>query len=202
MGSPHQQRGVVLFFALIALVVMSLAAVGLIRSVDTNTLIAGNLASRQAATTSGDAGIESAIAWLDTTETNDHLKNIYTDLTHTFNITDAANGYYSNVDPALDLFANATWSAATNINSVPDDSDNTVRYIVQRMCRTANQVLSTTNCLFSSAVVNNNNQIVPLYSSICSGPGCPAGGQSPVYRVTSKITGPKNTASYIQAFIY
>ena len=38
------QRGVVLFFALIALVAMSLAAVALIRSVDTSTIIAGNLA--------------------------------------------------------------------------------------------------------------------------------------------------------------
>ena len=36
-----QQSGMVLFLALIALVVLSLAAVALIRSVDTNNLIAG-----------------------------------------------------------------------------------------------------------------------------------------------------------------
>ena len=59
-----QQRGVVLFLALIALVIMSLAAVALIRSVDTNTLIAGNLSFKQAATTSADAGTEAAIAML------------------------------------------------------------------------------------------------------------------------------------------
>lgn len=201
MGRVHQQRGVVLFFALIALVVMSLAAVGLIRSVDTNTLIAGNLASRQAATTSGDAGVEAGLAWLDLTETNNHLKNVYQDPAHAFNITDAASGYYSNADPALNLFAKPIWDAITNILP-PDNSGNEVRYIVQRMCRTANQPLSTANCLFSSAVVNNNNQIVPLYSSICSGPGCPTGGQSPVYRVTARVTGPKATVSYIQAFLY
>jgi len=60
-GYASRQRGVVLFFALIALVVMSLAAVALIRSVDTNTLIAGNLAFKQAATSSGDSGLEMAI---------------------------------------------------------------------------------------------------------------------------------------------
>jgi Tfp pilus assembly protein PilX len=59
-----RQRGVVLFFTLIALVVMSLAAVALIRSVDTSTMIAGNLAFKQSATTSGDGGIEAAVSWL------------------------------------------------------------------------------------------------------------------------------------------
>lgn len=56
-----KQRGVVLFFALIALVAMSLAAVALIRSVDTSTLIAGNLAFKQATKNSAEAGIEAAI---------------------------------------------------------------------------------------------------------------------------------------------
>ena len=42
-----KQRGVVLFIALIALVAMSLAAVALVRSVDTATIIAGNLAFKQ-----------------------------------------------------------------------------------------------------------------------------------------------------------
>jgi Tfp pilus assembly protein PilX len=61
-----KQRGVVLFFALISLLAIMLAAVALIRSVDTSTMIAGNLAFKQAATTSGDAGTEAAINWLTT----------------------------------------------------------------------------------------------------------------------------------------
>ena len=44
---------------------MSLAAVALIRSVDTSTVIAGNLASKQSATTSADSGIETALDWMD-----------------------------------------------------------------------------------------------------------------------------------------
>ena len=60
----HAEKGVVLFIALIALVVMSLAAVALIRSVDTNTLIAGNLGFKQSATVSADSGVETAITWL------------------------------------------------------------------------------------------------------------------------------------------
>ncbi|HLB44195.1 MAG TPA: hypothetical protein VJK49_02320, partial [Candidatus Limnocylindrales bacterium] len=58
------QRGVVLFIALIVLVAMSLAGVALIRSVDTGSVIAGNIAFRQTAMHVGDNGIEAARTWL------------------------------------------------------------------------------------------------------------------------------------------
>ena len=85
-----QQRGVVLFLALIALAILSLAAVALIRSVDTNTLIAGNLSFKQAATTSADAGTEAAITMLlgMRDSSANAGKNVLMDATHTFNITE------------------------------------------------------------------------------------------------------------------
>lgn len=212
LGHSLKQRGVVLFFALIALVVMSLAAVALIRSVDTSTLIAGNLASKQAATNSGDAGIENAIAWMAATETANIILNVYTDAPHPFNITNAANGYYSNADPALNLFAAATWNAITAIPPVIDSSGNTVSYIIQRMCRTTNALLYTqennvvvppqTGCLFSAAALDKDGMEIKLPQEICDGPGCPKGGQAPLYRITARITGQRNTVSYIQTFVY
>ena len=54
---PQRQHGLVLFFALIAMVVMSLAAVALIRAVDTSTLIAGNLACKTACKTFQVSGV-------------------------------------------------------------------------------------------------------------------------------------------------
>ena len=54
-GSQH---GIVLFTVLIALVVLSLASVALVRSIDTGVTIAGNLAFRQAATQAADAGTD------------------------------------------------------------------------------------------------------------------------------------------------
>ena len=113
-----KQRGVVLFFTLIAMLAMMLAAVALIRSVDTSTLIAGNLAFKQAATTSGDAGIENAIVSLTATQTANNALNVLSDATHPFNITNAAAGYYSNADPALDLSIPAMTVNDTKIPSV------------------------------------------------------------------------------------
>jgi hypothetical protein len=186
---------------------MSLAAVALIRSVDTSSMIAGNMAFKQAATTSGDAGAEAAIAWL--TATNlaataaraGTANTVLTDLTHPFNVTNAANGYYSNADPALNLFADATWNIST-IPAVIDGSGNSKRYIIQRMCRTANALVTVQNCLFSGALQDTNGQSIPLPQDICTGTGCPAQGQSPQIRITTRVDGPRNTISYVQTFVY
>lgn len=206
-----KQRGIVLFFALIALVALSLAAAALIRSVDTSTLIAGNLAFKQSATSSGDSGVEAAMAWLRTTQNSNNTLNVLNDPAHAFNQDSLANGYYSSVhddtnDPGyLDLFADATWANGISALAGSDPepaTGNTTRYIIQRMCRTANQPIQTASCLFSGALQDNNGQHIKLPQEVCQGAGCPVAGQTPMLRITSRITGPKNTVSYVQAFVY
>jgi type IV pilus assembly protein PilX len=197
----HKQRGVVLFIALIALVVMSLAAAALIRSVDTNTLITGNLAFKQSAVVSSDRGIETALAWVNTTA----IANLAT-----LNGNSVANGYFSTFDELdLDdraiLKAAATWTA----NSAPAtgngitagrelDTGNEIRYIVQRMCR---EPLAPTkeNCQFGEAEVGSGSK------GVKSGDEAGAivdSAESPIYRVTVRVVGPKNTVSYTQTYVY
>jgi len=195
-----KQRGVVLFLALIALVALSLAAVALIRSVDTSTLIAGNIAFKQSATTSADAGVESAIASLAGVQSANSSINVLTNAAHPFNITNAANGYYSNAN-SIDLFADDPWDVIT-IPAVTDSSGNTIRYIIERMCRTADQPIQNADCLFSDAVEDSNGQQIALPQDVCDGDGCPVAGQTPQIRITARATGPKNSVSYVQAFVY
>ncbi|MBU0621905.1 MAG: pilus assembly PilX N-terminal domain-containing protein [Gammaproteobacteria bacterium] len=202
-----KQRGVVLFFALIALVAMSLAAVALIRSVDTSTLIAGNLAFRQSATTVADAGIEAAMGWLDDTELDNGVLNVVTDPIHPFNVTDLDTnpGYHSSFDPNLNLFADTTWDDDNNNNRLvgtDPTTGNEVRYVIQRMCRIADQPIKDAECLFSDAKQDLNGQNIPLPQEICVGPRCPAAGQSPQIRITARTKGSRNTVSYVQAFVY
>ena len=71
--SGHTQEGVVLLISLIVLVAMTLAAIALVRSVDTTNIIAGNLAFQQAATNAGDLGSEQAIDWIQTQATGTSL---------------------------------------------------------------------------------------------------------------------------------
>jgi Tfp pilus assembly protein PilX len=207
IGNPRvtKQRGVVLFFALVALVAMSLAAVALIRSVDTSTIIAGNLAFKQSATSAGDGGIDAAMAWLANTEANNVGINVLNDASHHFNITNLATrpGYHSNAG-TLDLFDNTTWDDDDNNNALvgTDAAGNTIRYVIERMCRNANQTIQNAECLFSSAIQDNNGQNIPLPQEVCSGAGCPVAGQTPQIRITARAQGPRGAVSYVQAFVY
>jgi len=205
-GRPARQRGVALFFALICMVAIMLAAVMLVRSVDTATLIAGNLAFQQAATRSGDGGTESAINYLSGVEAANSAKNVLTDATHSFNNDNATAGYYSYLDPAKSLTSTSgshfNWDDNDSVLVGTDTSGNTVRYVIQRMCAVQNTVARDARCLFSGAALDNNGQNIPLPQEVCNGPGCPAAGQAPELRVTTRVQGPKNTVSYVQAIVY
>jgi Tfp pilus assembly protein PilX len=191
MNPPKKQRGVVLFIALVALVAMSLAAVALIRSVDTNTIIAGNLAFKQAATASSDSGLESAITWLSTTSTAS-TAGLDADLT--------ANGYYSTsaADAKTLAVASTTPATGSGITSGTDSSGNTIRYVVQRMC-TATGAASKATCLYGAPASSTYSQAV---KDATQAGALTSSGDSVMYRVTTSVAGPKNTVSFTQAFVY
>lgn len=203
-----QQRGVVLFFTLVALLVMSLAAVALIRSVDTATLIAGNLSFKQASTNSSSAAAEVAMDWLINTQAAASGISVITNSTHPLNQDQPANGYYSSMDPAANLTNGSTiqWTNADSKLVFADAQGNTVRYVIHRMCYRGNQALvdpvaGPAGCLFSGATLDNNEKQVPLPPDICNGEGCPKAGQSPQMRITTRTTGPRGTISYVQTFV-
>ena len=206
-GSPHlstarKQRGVVLFIALIALVTIMLAAIALMRSVDTSTVIAGNLAFKQSAATSGDGGVQAAINWMTAVAAAAPGVDPSITLAHPFNTDNPVNGYYAALRATDNTFVTAptTWvngSSAVFNGDNPDAAGNSMRYIIERMCNvgTAGQALSTANCLFSNAAQGG-------ISHVAGEPSPFTGGLSPINRVTVRITGPRNTTSYIQAFVY
>jgi type IV pilus assembly protein PilX len=197
----HRQRGVVLFIALIALVTLMLAAVALVRSVDTSALISGNLAFKQAATTGGDSGITLAINRMKAIGTANAALNPTKDAGHPFNTSDPANGYYSWLDSALDLKAAATWAPGASYppagTQITDANGNTIRYIIQRMCKNsaAGALAVASNCVYSASQADKETHDPNVVRPVTS-------GSSPLNRVTVQITGPRNTVSYVQAFIY
>lgn len=203
------QKGIVLFFTLLALLGISLAAVALIRSIDTGSLIAGNLTFKRSATNSGDTGIEAAIAWLTTTEAANTTLNVLMNTNHPFNNDGGKGaylnaGYYSSLDTSKSLTTGNgfQWTDADSQSVGIDNSGNSIRYIIQRMCRTANAPIQSANCLFSSPPDSKNGMNILLPQEVCQGTGCPTAGQAPQLRITAKISGPRNTISYVQAFVY
>lgn len=185
-----KQKGLVLFIALIALVVLSLAAVALIRSVDTNTMIAGNLGFKQSATMSADSGVETAITWLNANQA-----------AATTEADQTASGYYATSAANAKTLADASALVATGAGIVAGyeaTSGNTITYVIQRMCRAAGPS-NTANCMYGPPGVVKDSNLVCDASNPCLNP-TPA--NSLMYRVTTKVVGPRNTVSYTQAFIY
>lgn len=204
------QRGIVLFIAMVALVVMSLASVALIRSVDTNSLITGNLSFKQTSMISSSYGIESL---------SDFLGNRASDFAY---VSDPSNGYYAlctatqsspaNICDGALLLQDATWQAGATsrladglqIAAGIDAYGNTIEYIVERMCSSFDPVAtpagSATNatCLLARRAKGGGSQI-GVSEPKAGGPLLVT--DLPIYRVTVRVRGPKNTTSFVQAFI-
>ena len=199
MPSLQRQRGVTLIIALIVLVAMTLAGLALVRSVDSATLLAGNLAFRQSAEASADEAMETAIG-------------VVRGMTSAALIADGASGsgYFAELPAAdVDFTGSATtttgddfdWSTAATISA--DTAGNSAAYVIHRLCQAAG-ALSATTCTtwqVSSTPVSGEGIVVAG-----EGYGDAALKGTPtvmrgLYRITVRISGPRNTYSYVQAIV-
>lgn len=199
-----RQRGVVLFVALIVIVAMALAGLALVRSVDTNVIVAGNIAFKQGATNAGDQGIEAARTWL--------LANKGT--LSDDQVVANTSAYYSNWQATADLTGNDPtkgdfdWNGNALQVTANDGAGNRVRYVIHRMCANSNTTPSSTTCVKVSSTTTGSTSSGGEYSGRR---GYEGGGSSSgfnlnnatvYYRITVRVDGPRNTTSYVQALMY
>lgn len=190
IASRSKQAGVTLLITLIVLVAMTMAAISLMRSIDTTNIIAGNLAFQQAATHAADAGTEAAV------------NTLLPSLAANNQLSCSANcplGYASFRQP-LQEPPFVTWESywagvqARSITLATDALGNTVSYMVESLCDGNGQ---TGTCVSSP----------PSVAVSCSGSDLGAGSQQCIasarkyYRITSRVQGPRNAVSYIQAIV-
>jgi len=188
--SRARQHGAVLFIALIVLVAMSLAGIALIRGVDTANLIAGNLAFKQNATHGGDWGVELARTWLQ----SQSATTLYND--------DAVDKrYFASMQSGLDFTAtdpsrpDFDWTT-NSYNAGDDPAGNKVRYVIHRMCDIAGNPGSV-NCVRTSTGGTADST---KGGSTYGGAALPSTSQI-YYRITARVTGPRNTVSYVQVMV-
>jgi Tfp pilus assembly protein PilX len=185
IAKPRHQSGVVLFIALIVLVAMSFTGLAIMRSVGAGLLVASNLAFKQTTTAGAERGVEAAKAWL-VLQAGGYLENDHT-----------GTGYYSSwatFDPMT-----FNWGAGTT-SLTADPAGTSIRYVIHRLCQTAN------------ASINATGQQCVLKSVATTTSGGSAGGVaygsfnlktkvSPYYRITVRSDGPKNAVSYVQVIL-
>ncbi|HRE13210.1 MAG TPA: hypothetical protein PLD37_03335 [Usitatibacteraceae bacterium] len=190
---PRREKGLVLFIALIVLVAMSLAGVALMRSVDTGTIVAGNMAFKQAAIMVADRGTQEATRWLQTNSAGPTLQT-----------TNEGQGYFSSRPVAEpDWFLADSWAQSVALNGgAPDASGNVVRYVIHRMC-------TLPDTPYNGAVAGVANQCALYYaaSAAASGGSMAVGAPQFIgtpqlyYRITTRVEGPRNTVSVIQTSV-
>jgi hypothetical protein len=210
---PSRQGGVVLVITLIVLVAMTLAAIALVRSVDTGNVVAGNMAFKQGAVQSADAGAEAAIAWLAGVA---GIAASYSDIPE--------QGYYATSQEELDPTGNngdpnhalidwdgndcngavAAGSASSCIepfpanpgDALPNAAGYIVQYVIHRLCPSTGL---PSNCASTSSIVSGTSSGAKDYTSKGG-----LSGESEVeyYRVTTRVKGPRNTVSHVETIIH
>jgi Tfp pilus assembly protein PilX len=172
--------GYILVLVLVALVAMAISGIALLRSMDTNQLVAGNLAARSASLHSGDQAVAQAVAWM---QANTNL--LGTDV--------PASGYYAE-EQEPNWQAGSTWSACAGCTST-DPAGNTVSWVVHRMCTKAGSTNATGQFCAAqlSSSTNTGSQSSDAITFI--------GSSLSFYRITVQVMGPRNTSTLSQAFV-
>jgi type IV pilus assembly protein PilX len=193
----RRQRGIVLFIALIVMVAMTLAAIALIRSVDTTNTAIGNLAFRQASILPANYAVEAAAATLFPKDVNNGGPKI-ADLTK----DDATLNYFSTfrrTDNKIGVPKELQTKTAARALPVQlrDGTDNEITYVIERMCDDKSPVKPGDG----KAGLTWCDMLPPKQSTSRTSdlPGGITLNPVPFYRVTVRVDGPKNTASFLQA---
>jgi Tfp pilus assembly protein PilX len=207
-----RQRGLSLIIVLVALLVISFAAVALLRSSDTSTLVAGNLAFQKAALAAGDAGTEEAINWLSANAADGTLFD-----------NDAASGYFATTADNCDLTGSRTpndddddvdWEGAdpgadcnlAALSVTPDGVADgyTLSYVINRVCNSEGDPNAITGAGGAPMACSRAGGGASEGSTRGGGSygNIPLTAESQTYyRITTRIAGPRNTVRYVQAFV-
>lgn len=203
-GNRAPQRGVVLLFSLIALVIMLVAGVALMRSFNTSLFNAGNIAFKRDLLNQGERALPSVVSLLSTggplgTEAS-RQSNVPANNYRATMLPDNAQG----IPDALflkdtEFFANYGNSA----NEIKlEDQQVRVRYLIDRLCNIAgiDSTIMETNCVLSKNDAPDGGSADNMKSAqYASGSGQDAIPSSVVYRISIRVDGPRSTQAFFQS---
>jgi Tfp pilus assembly protein PilX len=185
------QRGIVLIVALVVLVALTIAGIAMIRSVDTATLVAGNLAFQQSATHASDKGVEQALAML-------RQKAI----DGTLDSSDPSNGYFATLENSKPTGTQSWqdfWQTSlgpASFDAGEDQFKNHIYFVVHRQCAFAKPPGSGGECISSPAIVSES-----AGNSHGLGGIALRAATAVYYRITVRVSGPRRTESYVQSYV-
>jgi type IV pilus assembly protein PilX len=182
---PLRQRGVVLIFTLIVLLILTIGAVALLRSMNTSLFSAGNMAFRHDLVNQGEQAVSTVLTEfspggaLVNSTSNDLIASNYKATMLPTN----AQGVPSVL---LDDANFGTVGSAPDIQNVPAQIK--IRYIIDRLCSAPGPATSI-NCVMSAAGPPGGKAL-PMAAV--------APPTATVYRLSVRVTGPRSTQVFLQ----
>jgi Tfp pilus assembly protein PilX len=177
-GGRARQRGVVLIFTLIILLVLTIGAVALMRSMNTSLFNAGNLAFRRDLVNQGELAVA----------------NVLTEFKSGGALSSTASTEADNT--ALNYYAemqSTTPQGIPNVlltigNPISGASGVTMNYVIDRLCQNSGPSVAA-QCVQSSAsplatTIKNQTPLTPPSAT--------------VYRLSVKVNGPRSTQVFLQ----
>jgi Tfp pilus assembly protein PilX len=185
---PSRQRGVVLIFTLIILLILTIGAVALVRSMNTSLFSAGNLAFRRDLVNQGEQAVSTVINEF---KTGGVLASSASTQANVLASNYSATMLATNSEGVPTALLNGT--AFTSVGTAANDlvgatPDVTIRYVIDRLCSAAGPS-SGALCVQSSAA--------PTGGTANTTPGVPP-PTATVYRLSARITGPRSTQVFLQ----
>jgi type IV pilus assembly protein PilX len=193
-----RQRGVVLLFGMIALVVLMVGTAALVRSMNTSLMTAGNFGFKRDLTNQGERAIQVVLDLMDSgalaTEAARQSNNINLNYSASLLPTNAQG-----IPQALlsDAQFAGVGIAANDIAIA--DMGITVRYVVDRMSDAAGPADTSNTLMADNAVPGGGSASQLMTAELSSSGGSGAIAMQVVYRISVRVTGPRNTQSFYQS---
>jgi len=168
------QRGVTMLLVLLLLSVMLIGGMALARITEIGSLAAGNSSYREASLQASEVGLNTAYAAVRAVVDEE---------------TNAANWYWATIQTGDAAgIPNVNWAAAPELTA----GVYSVRYVAERMCNTTPVTSTLRQCLVRQAPQIDSSKF----------------GQEPLdppnsrqFRITVRVTGPKDTQTWVQSLV-
>lgn len=178
--SLYRQQGIALPVMLIMLLVMLVSSIYLLRSSNSTTLTASNLAYDASLARAADFGLHAGFQWLSETAKNNKVQ---------LDSHVPAQGYRATLDTTQTVRSTGFWDGSKEVD---DGKGNRVRYVIHRMCRLDLAYSDKDNaCVQTATNTSTLGNTVRLGDSLASDSPVYAGVPQLHYVITARIDGPR-----------
>lgn len=203
----HRQRGVVLLFSLITLVVLLIAAVALVRSFSDSMFTAGNIAFKRDLQNQSDRVMPAIITLFTTGDLATPSARGTSQTKFNYSATILPSNSFGVPNALLDDTAFA--AVGVTSNDIPvytlsgKNQQITIRYVIDRLCDATgdDSTLGSGRCVLIDTGAPQGGSASQWPNADSGGPSGTGGSAVPqqlVYRVSVKVTGPRNTQAFFQ----